>query len=181
MKHSIIRVLAIAAVAAATTIAPVSSAHADDTHGHSPTWEVSCGAYRDFPSQWHHVDGQNPVCATTGFSWIWTSPSTVHTATWDFTSTTADQATLEVEAWIPNVGASQEVEYDYQLCGASTWKFVGDLDQAADDSAAHGTWYAVGRLTLQPDQGVCRIRIRNTGSASWDMAEDALGLYKVSG
>lgn len=35
--------------------------------------------------------------------------------------------------------------------------------------------------TLNPDRGVRKIRVVNIGSALWDLAENALALYRLSG
>lgn len=181
-KARAIRWLPVCAALIAATIIPALPAQAanEDAHGHAPTWEHSCGAYRDFPSEWTAVSGHNP-CAGYGFSYVLTSGNVHHTATWDFTATTADLGVFEVDAWIPDVGANQKAEYDYQLCGSSAWVKIGDLNQSADDSDDRSTYYAVGNITLHPDQGVCKIRVVNVESASWDLAEDALGLYRISG
>ena len=179
-KARAIRWLPMCAAVIAATIIPALPAQAEDVRGHAPTWEHSCGAFRDFPSQWQPISGHNP-CGSGGFSYVLTSGSVHHTATWDFTTVTADLGVFEVDTWIPSLDASQEAEYDYQLCGSSTWVKIGDLNQSLDNSDRYETYYAIGDITLHPDQGVCTIRVVNVGSASWDLAEDALGLYRLSG
>lgn len=144
-----------------------------DTQGNTPNFGMDCGAYRDIPSDWTPHSGGYCSSQGWGYSYVFTSPSIHHYATWDFDLEQLSGATTYyVEAWIPSYGAGQHTAYYYQLCGSSNWTYVGQLFQESDSG-----WYTPGSFTLSASQTMCAVREENTGNQSWDMAEDALGIY----
>jgi hypothetical protein len=172
-RNHAVRILAMSvALGAAAVILPTTPAFAD-TPGSAPNFDLVCGAYRDIPSEWSVVSNAG-YCSGWGYSWIFTSATDNHFATWGFYLTNDGPAvTLHVEAWIPNKYAGQHTAYYYQLSGSSTWTYIGQLYQEADTG-----WYTPGSFVLPSGSVLTGIREHNTGGTSYDMAEDALGLSK---
>jgi hypothetical protein len=172
MRRSIKRA-AISAVFATGIMAASATPALADTKGAPPNGVLSCGALRDIPNQWTVVANAG-WCPGWGYSYILTSPSTVHYATWSWAGTGGVLGNTDfsdpIEVWIPSVGAGAVAEYDYQTCGSSTWHRIGTLNQEADSG-----WYSPGSVPLSTTVPVCAIREHNVGSGTWDMAEDALG------
>jgi hypothetical protein len=166
------RALAAAAALVAAVCLPAGSAAAD-TQGNAADI-FDCGALRDVPDEWTAVAGAGWCSSqqgqgTWGYSYVLTSPTDVHYATWDFDGGVEEFFTLAVEAYIPgDTGA--EAEYDYQVCGSSSWVKLGDLNQYNDSG-----WYTPG--TIPAYTVVCAVREHNVGSASYNLGEDALGFY----
>lgn len=167
------RLLASAAAALALAL-PAASPALADTVGQKPSTqaEFSCGALRDIPNEWT-VEANAGHCPGWGYSYILTSPSNVHYATWTWSDEGGVVAGTSyndpIEVWVPSYGAGAEVEYDYQFCGSSTWHLIGDLNQEADSG-----WYTPGTVPVSPTVPVCSIREHNVGSGTWDMAEDEI-------
>ena len=145
-----------------------------DSQGQSPDiW--TCGAFRDVPSQWTAVPNvgwctSQPGEGVWGYSWVWTSPTTVHYATWDFSPGFAANEPLHLEAFIPaNTGAV--AQYDYQVCGSSSWTSIGTINQFN----ASG-WWTTGQ-PIPAGTWICKVREHNTGPGSWNLGEDALGFH----
>lgn len=159
------------ALGAAAVILPATSAFAD-TPGSKPNLVLDCGAQRDVPSEWNVVQNAG-YCSGWGYSWIFTSPTDNHFATWGFglINEGTSGVTLHVEAWIPSQDAGQHTAYYYQLSGSSKWVYIGQLYQEADSG-----WYTPGSFVLPSFAVLSGIREQNTGGTSYDMAEDALGL-----
>ncbi len=168
------KVMAVLALAgSALVILPATSALAD-TRGSAPNLVLDCGAQRDIPNQWHVVANAG-YCSGWGYSWIFTSPSYNHFAIWQLPENVINEGTstahLPVEAWIPSKDAGQHTAYYYQLCGTSSWTYIGQLFQNDDTG-----WYTPGNVALPPLAALCSIKEQNTGGTSFDMAEDALGV-----
>lgn len=168
--------VALATGIAITVLTPGTSSAAD-VKGHVPDVTISCGALRDVPNEWRlHANGycDSPQTPWT-YSYIPTSPSNVHTATWDI-QWTADYAgePFEVDAYIPSADAGAEVNYYYRLCGNTSWWLLGSLNQENDTG-----WYSLGTIFLNTGTGqdLCGIKEQSADtSGTWYMAEDALGL-----
>ena len=169
-KHAA-RILAMSVVlGAAAVMLPATPAFAD-TPGSAPNLVLDCGAQRDIPSEWTVVPNAG-YCSGWGYSYIFTSPTDNHFATWGFgVINEGAPATLHVEAWIPSKYAGQHTAYYYQLNGNSKWTYIGQLYQEADTG-----WYTPGSFVLPSFDVLSGIREQNTGGTSYDMAEDALGL-----
>jgi hypothetical protein len=107
-----------------------------------------------------------------GYSYVLTSPSVNHFATWTFGGGIhiGTGGSLQVEAWIPSSGAAQLTACYYQGCGSSRWIYIGQLFQENDSG-----WYTPGAIPLSQNQSLCAIREQNTGNQTLYMAEDALG------
>ena len=132
----------------------------------------SCGALRDIPSEWTVYNGDDP-CQGWGFSYILTSPSDVHSATWSWASTggiTYTSGDYTVQAWIPSEDAGADAEYAAQYCGVSGWTAIGTINE----NQHHGWTSVSGKVPLNDSVPLCAIRVTNTGPGTWDLAEDAL-------
>jgi hypothetical protein len=167
-------VLALATGLAVTVLTPGTS-YAADVKGQIPNVTISCGALRDEPSQWRlHANGycNSPQTPWT-YSYIPTSSTDVHTATWEIDWTNYDTGGwFEVDAYIPSADAGAKVNYFYQLCGDTSWWLLGSLDQESDTG-----WYTPATIWLATGQELCGIREQSADtSGTWYMAEDALGL-----
>lgn len=139
----------------------------------------SCGALRDFPGEWTVYNGDNP-CPGWGFSYILTSPSDVHYATWSWASTggiIATSGTYPLQAWIPSEDAGADTEYDAQYCGVSGWTRIGTINQQQN----HGWTPVSGGVALNDSVPLCAIREHNIGPGTWDLAEDALRILSSGG
>jgi hypothetical protein len=138
-----------------------------DVPGTAPLTAIDCGAFRDVPSQWTVVPNAGACGNGWGYSYILTSPSNVHYATWDFSDGVTGYFGLTVEVWVPqNTGAL--AQYDYQDCGTGSWHSIGTLNQYAD----YG-WRSPGAIPAMTT--VCAVRVHNVGSGTWNLGEDALG------
>jgi len=168
------------AIGLAITVLTPGTSSAADVKGQVPDVTISCGALRDDPSQWRlHANGYcNSSQTPWTYSYIPTSPTIVHTATWDISwSADGNDEPFEVDAYIPSADAGAEVSYFYQLCGNTSWWLLGNLDQESDTG-----WYTPGTIFLNSGQSLCGIREQSADtSGTWYMAEDALGLSTPPG
>jgi hypothetical protein len=158
-------------------VAEVSATHAGLAPATVTVLKSSCGALRDIPSQWTPVHSDNPLCGSSfGFSYILTSPSNVHFATWSFApdGVTATSGDYTVQAWIPAEDAGADTEFEAQYCGVSGWTDFGTINQETSTG-----WTATsGKVPLNDSVPLCAIREVNIGSGTWDLAEDALEILK---
>jgi hypothetical protein len=169
-----IRALSLGTIALAVTggLFPAASAMAAASPAATSVLASECGALRDIPSEWTVYNGDNP-CSGWGFSYILTSPSSIHYATWSWASTGGIIATsgyYTVRAWIPSEDAGANTEYDAQYCGVSGWTEIGTINQ----ETASGWTSVSGKVPLNDSVPLCAIREHNIGSGTWYLAEDAL-------
>jgi hypothetical protein len=157
----------------ATTGLVIAPAAADG--GAYPYTAIDCGALRDNPSAWKpHAGGE---CPTSGYSYVVTSPSNVHYATWPFhlaAKSTSIFTIYRLSVWIPSDKAGALAQYDYQLCGSSSWTGIGHIDQEANSGWTYPT---NDQIVLNSTQIICAVREHNiqTTTNNLYLAEDALG------
>lgn len=149
-----------------------------DTAGSAPTVGVVCGPTLDNPNAWTVKAETLPggMCAPHFYAYIFTSGSIQHTASWPMhIGTPGGIRGYHLEAWIPSLGAGQHVQYSVEYCESmGTWDNIGTLFQENDTG-----WFTPGEVFVDPDHTICAIREQNTGTQSWDMAADVVGLLPI--
>lgn len=177
MRRSFRRWLAAAVASSGIAVAGVALAGPAlaDTPGSAPTTGIVCGPTLDGQSGWISQSETLPgnMCAPHTYAYAFTSGSVDHTASWPMNiGTPGGRKGYHVEAWIPSLGAGQHVEYSVEYCQSmGSWENIGTLFQESDSG-----WFSPGEVFVDPSHTICDIREQNTGSQSWDMAADVVGL-----